>query len=165
MMSKNAKTAADAVIRTALPEDVVSISKLWQRFMEYNAQFDDSFEVKPKIVGPFARELQQRLADPNFRLAVVEFDGELVGYCLSYISKKLYFFKLGKFGFIGDLFVEEGYRRNGYGRLLVQDALGFFKRKRVEQVELLVANDSENTIKFWQHLGYVPLLQWMYKRL
>lgn len=164
MMSKETKTAADAIIRVALPEDVVSISKLWQKFMEYNAQFDDSFEVKPKIVGPFARELQQRLNDPNFRLAVVEFDGELVGYCLSYISKKLYFFKLGKFGFIGDLFVLEAYRRNGFGRKLVEDADAFFKRKKVEQVELLVANDNVDTIKFWKKLGYKTLLQWMYRR-
>jgi len=163
MMSKNA-AAADAVIRVALPEDVVSISKLWQKFMEYNAQFDDSFQVKPKIVGPFARELQQRLSDPNYRLAVVEFDDELVGYCLSYVSKKPYFFKLGKFGFIGDLFVLENYRRNGFGRMLVDDANAFFKRKKVEQVELLVANDNVNTVKFWEKLGYKTLLQWMYRR-
>jgi len=164
MMFKETKTAADAVIRVALPEDVVSISKLWQKFMEYNAQFDDSFRVKPKIVGPFARELQQRLDDPNYRLAVVEFDDELVGYCLSYISKKPYFFKLGKFGFIGDLYVLEAYRRNGFGRKLVDDANAFFKRKKVDQVELLVANDNVNTVKFWEKLGYKTLLQWMYRR-
>ncbi len=132
--------------------------------MEYNAQFDDSFEVKAKIVGPFARELQQRLDDPNYRLAVVEFDDELVGYCLSYVSKKPYFFKLGKFGFIGDLYVLEAYRRNGFGRMLVDDANAFFRRKRVSQVELLVANDNVNTIKFWEKLGYKTLLQWMYRR-
>jgi ribosomal protein S18 acetylase RimI-like enzyme len=165
MMSSSSKAGSRPVLRVALPEDVLSISKLWRKFMDYNAQFDDSFEVKPKIVGRFARELQNRIDDPNYRLSVIELDKELVGYCLSYISKKPYFFKLGKFGFIGDLFVEEGFRRNGYGRLLVEDALNFFKRKRVEQVELLVANSNENTIKFWQHLGYHGLLQWMYKRL
>jgi ribosomal protein S18 acetylase RimI-like enzyme len=163
-MSKAPVNSSRPILRVALPEDVLSISKLWRKFMDYNAQFDDSFRVKPKIVGRFARELQNRIDDPNYRLSVIELDEELVGYCLSYISKKPYFFKLGKFGFIGDLFVEEGYRRRGYGRLLVDDALNFFKRKRVEQVELLVASENVNTIKFWQRLGYTGLLQWMYKK-
>jgi ribosomal protein S18 acetylase RimI-like enzyme len=163
-MSKKAKLIKEAILRVALPEDVVSISKLWQDFMKYNAQFDDSFTVKPKIVGPFARELQQRLDDPNYRLTVIELDKELIGYSLSYVSKKPYFFKLGKFGFIGDLYVAEDHRRNGYGRMLVKDALDFFKRKKVKQIELLVANDNVNTIKFWNKLGFKTLLQWMYCR-
>ncbi|MCP4583904.1 MAG: GNAT family N-acetyltransferase [candidate division Zixibacteria bacterium] len=163
-MSKKVEIVKEAVLRVALPEDVVSISKLWQKFMKYNAQFDDSFTVKPKIVGPFARELQQRLDDPNYRLAVIELDGDLVGYCLSYISKKPYFFKLGKFGFIGDLYVAEKSRRLGFGRMMVKDALDFFKRKKVKQIELLVANDNISTIKFWEKLGFKTLLQWMYRR-
>ena len=164
-MSKTRQDSSDVIIRVALPEDVVSISRLWQKFMDYNAKFDHSFEVKAKIVGRFARELQTHLDDPNYRLAVVELNRELVGYCLSYISKKPYFFKLGKFGFIGDLFVLEDYRRHGYGRMLVDDAVTFFKRKKVEQIELLVANDNVNTIKFWERMGYKTLLQWMYKKL
>ncbi len=152
----------EVVIRVALPEDVVSISKLWLKFMEYNAQFDRSFEVKRKIVGRFARELQQRLDDPNYWLAVADLDDILVGYCLSYVSKKPYFFKLGKFGFIGDLYVLENHRRKGYGHMLVNDAHAFFKRKKVEQVELLVANSNIDTIKFWEKMGYKSLLRWMY---
>jgi ribosomal protein S18 acetylase RimI-like enzyme len=165
MTPKSKIVNPESVLRVAMPEDLLSISKLWLKFMDYNAQFDDSFQVKPKIVGRFARELQNRIDDPNYRLAVVEIDRELAGYCLSYISKKPYFFKLGKFGFIGDLFVEQKHRRHGFGKMLVGDALDFFKRKHVEQVELLVANDNVNTIKFWQHMGYNTLLQWMYKRL
>jgi ribosomal protein S18 acetylase RimI-like enzyme len=164
MISKDTEKAPNSAIkiRVALPEDVLSISKMWQEFMDYNARFDDSFEVKPKIVGRFARELQERINDPSYRLTVAELGGELVGYCLSYVSKKPYFFRLGKFGFIGDLFVREEYRRQGYGRLLVEDVHDFFRRKKVEQVELLVAEGNVNTIRFWEKQGYKSLLRWMY---
>lgn len=154
----------EVTIRVALPEDVVSISKLWLKFMEYNARFDNSFKVKSKIVGRFARELGQRLDDPNYRLAITEIENEIVGYCLSYVSRKPYFFKLGKFGFIGDLFVLESHRRKGYGHLLVKDAQEFFKRKKVKQVELLVANGNVDTIKFWEKMGFKSLLRWMYRK-
>lgn len=156
---------SDVIIRVALPEDVLEISKLWQMFMEYNAQFDYSFKVQDKITGRFARELQHRIDDPNYRLTVAEVDKELVGYSLSYVSKKPYFFKLGKFGFIGDLFVLEQHRRKGYGRLLVDDAVEFFKRKNINQIELLVADENINTVKFWEEMGYKTLLRWMYKKL
>jgi len=166
MFKKSKPVLSDSpILRVALPEDVLAISKLWQKFMKHSAQFDESFTVKDKIVGRFAREMQNRIKDPNYRLAVVELNGDLVGYCLSYISQKPYFFKLGKFGLIGDLFIEEKFRRNGYGRMLVDDAIAFFARKRVEQVELLVASGNENTIKFWEQMGYKTLLQWMYKKL
>lgn len=156
--------ASKTVIRLAIPGDVVAISKLWLKFMGYNTKFDRSFEVKHKIMGRFARELEQRLTDPNYHLAIAEVEGEIVGYCLSYISKKPYFFKLGRFGFIGDLFVLEKHRGQGIGTLLVEDTHSFFKRKKVRQIELLVANKNVDTIRFWEKLGYTRLLQWMYKK-
>jgi GNAT superfamily N-acetyltransferase len=156
--------SAAPIVRVALPEDVLAISKLWLKFMEYNAKFDSSFEVKPKITARFAREIQDRLQDPNYRIAVAELDGELVGYSFSYISKKPYFFMLGKFGFFGDLFVLEQYRGRGIGRILVKDTHDYFKRKGVEQIELLVATKNIETIRFWEHQGYTRLLEWMYRK-
>jgi ribosomal protein S18 acetylase RimI-like enzyme len=161
---KTKPLASKAVIRVAIAKDVVTISKLWLKFMEYNTKFDRSFEVKHKIAGRFARELKQRLIDPNYHLVVAEVDSEIVGYCLSYISKKPYFFKLGRFGFIGDLFVLEKYRQHGIGTLLVENTHSFFRRKKVKRVELLVANKNVDTIRFWERLGYTRLLQWMYKK-
>ncbi|NLI16597.1 MAG: GNAT family N-acetyltransferase [candidate division Zixibacteria bacterium] len=169
MMSKPPEELPDRVfipptIRVALPEDVVAISKMWLKFMQYNAMFDSSFEVKPKVTARFAREIQDRLEDSNYRIAVAEIDNGLVGYCFSYVSRKPYFFRLGKFGFIGDLFVEETYRRRGIGRMLVNDAHAFFERRGIEQVELLVAAKNIDTIKFWEKLGYIKLLEWMYRK-
>ncbi len=160
----NEKNAGEVTIRIALPEDVTAISKLWLKFMEYNARFDDSFRVKPRILSRFAREILDRLNDHDFRIAVADMGGEIVGYSFSYISRKPYFFRLGKFGFIGDVFVLEQFRGRGIGRLLAEDAHDFFRRRNVEQVELLVATKNVETVKFWEKLGYTRLLEWMYKR-
>ncbi len=159
-----AKTDSGVIIRVALPEDITSIARLWLKFMEYNARFDDSFLVKPRIQSRFAREILDRLSDPNYRIAVAEVDGEIVGYSFSYISRKPYFFRLGKFGFIGDVFVLDKFRRRGIGKMLAEDAHQFFRRLNVKQVELLVATQNVETIKFWEKLGYTKLLEWMYKR-
>jgi len=151
-------------IREAGDEDVIRISALWGQFMAYNAAFNDSFNVRKQAASIFAREMTERKQNPDCRLAVAEFDGDLIGFCYSYISLKPKYFKLGRFGFIGDLYVKPKHRGQGIGRRLVDDAMNFFNKRKIKQIELLVAVENTDTIKFWKALGFDHLLTWMYKR-
>lgn len=152
------------IIREALEEELLKLSRLWGDFMAYNAAFNDSFKVKGKATSIFVREMTERKQNPDCRLSVAELDSKLIGFCYSYISVKPNYFKLERFGFIGDLFVREEFRRLGIGRRLVEDALEFFQKKKINQIELLVAIKNDETIRFWEALGFDHLLTWMYKR-
>jgi ribosomal protein S18 acetylase RimI-like enzyme len=151
-------------IRQAREEELLKIAELWKAFMKYNRDFNKSFEINKKAKEIFSREMIEKLEESDSHLAVAESDGELIGFCYSYISQKPKYFRLSKFGFIGDLYVIPEFRRNGVGRALVKDAVDFFNRKKIKQIELLVAMKNENTIKFWESLGFNHLLTWMYKR-
>ena len=151
-------------IRKARQEELLKIGRLWGKFMAFNAEFNSSFRVKKKAPEIFSKEMIEKIQDSNCRLTVAEIDGELVGFCYSYISHKPKYFKLEKFGFVGDLYVEPQYRRQGVGRMLVLDTMEFFSRRKVRQIELLVAVKNTGTIEFWESLGFSHLLTWMYKR-
>ena len=151
-------------IRKAREEDLLKIAGLWRAFMRYNGDFNKSFETNKKASEIFSREMLEKLKETESRLAVAASDGELIGFCYSYISQKPKYFKLNKFGFIGDLYVSPEDRRNGVGKALVKDAIEFFKKNKIRQIELLVAVKNEGTIKFWESLGFSHLLTWMYKR-
>ena len=151
-------------IRKAREDELLKVAGMWKEFMRYNGEFNRSFETNRKASEIFSREMLEKLKEPESHLAVAESDGELIGFCYSYISQKPKYFKLEKFGFIGDLFVIPEYRRNGIGRALVNDAVDFFGKRKIKQIELLVAKKNENTIKFWESLGFNHLLTWMYKR-
>ena len=151
-------------IREAREEELLKVGRLWGKFMAFNAEFNSSFRVKKKAPEIFSKEMIEKIRDSNCRLTVAEIDGELVGFCYSYISHKPKYFKLEKFGFVGDLFIEPEYRRQGVGRMLVNDTMEFFSRRKVRQIELLVAIKNTNTIKFWESLGFSHLLTWMYRR-
>jgi ribosomal protein S18 acetylase RimI-like enzyme len=151
-------------IREAREEELLKVGRLWGKFMAFNAEFNSSFRVRKKAPEIFSKEMIEKIQDSDCRLAVAEIDGELAGFCYSYVSRKPKYFKLEKFGFVGDLYVEPGYRRQGVGRMLVNDTLAFFSRRKVRQVELLVAIKNTGTIKFWESLGFSHLLTWMYKR-
>jgi ribosomal protein S18 acetylase RimI-like enzyme len=56
-------------------------------------------------------------------------------------------------------------RLMGIGHDLVKDAINFFARRKVTQIELLVAVKNKEAIKFWEAIGFSHLLTWMYKRI
>jgi ribosomal protein S18 acetylase RimI-like enzyme len=152
-------------IREAREDELLKTGELWADFMRFNGRFDNSFAIKEKARDIFSKEMLEKFPAKDYRLAVAELDGKLVGFCFSYISKKPKYFKLGRFGFIGDLYVVPHYRRQGIGHDLVKDALNFFVKRRASQIELLVAVKNESAIKFWEALGFNQLLTWMYKRI
>lgn len=153
------------IIREAREDELLKAGELWSEFMVFNAKFDDSFAIKPKARDIFSREMLEKFPIDDYRLAMAECDGQLIGFCFSYISRKPHYFKIERFGFIGDLYVKAEYRLMGIGHNLVKDAINFFAKRDVNQIELLVAVKNEDSIKFWEALGFSQLLTWMYKRI
>jgi ribosomal protein S18 acetylase RimI-like enzyme len=152
-------------IRQARSDEFDKIGQLWSDFMALNAAFDSSFVLRQGARELFSKEMMERCPDPDCLLSIAEDDGQMIGFCFSYVSRKPRYFKLDKFGFIGDLYVKPEYRRQGVGHELVKDAIRFLSRRKVKQIELLVAVRNEQTIKFWEAIGFSELLTWMYKRL
>jgi ribosomal protein S18 acetylase RimI-like enzyme len=152
-------------IREAREDELLKTGELWSDFMRFNGRFDNSFAIKDKARDIFSREMLEKYPAKDYRLAVAESNGKLVGFCFSYISRKPKYFRLGRFGFIGDLYVKTESRRQGVGRELVRDALNFFARRKISQIELLVSVKNEGAIKFWETHGFNQLLTWMYKRI
>lgn len=152
-------------IRPALDQELLKVGALWGDFMAYNEEFNSSFKIRKKATSIFSKEMSERMNGADCRLAVAELEGELIGFCYSYISLKPKYFKLEKFGFVGDLFVKSEHRGMGVGKKLVDDAMRFFKKRKISQIELLVARKNTDTIRFWESLGFSHLLTWMYRKI
>lgn len=151
-------------IREIYEDEFLKAAELWSDFMEFNARFNDSFAVNKDARETFSREMAEHFGKRDYRLAVAEDNGQLAGFCFSYISRKPKFFSLQKFGLIGDLYIKPSHRRMGIGKQLVADAMDFFAQHQINQIELLVAMKNTNAIEFWESLGFTHLLTWMYKR-
>jgi ribosomal protein S18 acetylase RimI-like enzyme len=152
-------------IREAREDELLKAGELWSDFMRFNGRFDNSFAIRDKAKDIFSKEMLEKFPTNDYRLAVADDGGKLVGFCFSYISRKPKYFKIQRFGFIGDLYVTPTHRRMGVGKDLVKDAMNFFAKHRVSQIELLVAVKNDTAIKFWESYGFNQLLTWMYKRI
>ncbi|MGR3775473.1 GNAT family N-acetyltransferase [Bacillus paramycoides] len=71
----------------------------------------------------------------------------ILGFCIAY-SKKIR-------GKIEVLFVDEKYRRNGFGLKLMNSAVEWFKEQQIDDIELTVVYGNE-AVSFYQKLGFYP---------
>jgi hypoxanthine phosphoribosyltransferase len=55
------------------------------------------------------------------------------------------------------LAVKRDYRRNGYGKILIEKSLDFLKKNKVDTVYLEVAVDNIPAIKLYEKMGFRPL--------
>lgn len=71
----------------------------------------------------------------------------ILGFCIAY-SKSVS-------GKIEVLFVDEKYRRNGFGLKLINSAVEWFKAKKIDEIELTVVYGNE-AVLFYEKLGFYP---------
>ena len=72
---------------------------------------------------------------------------DILGFCIAY-SKSVS-------GKIEVLFVDEKYRRNGFGLNLMNSAVEWFKAKKIDEIELTVVYGNE-AVSFYEKLGFYP---------
>lgn len=70
----------------------------------------------------------------------------IIGFCIAY-SKKVS-------GKIEVLFVDEKYRRNELGTKLMNSAMGWFKEKHINEVELTVVYGNDEAVSFYEKFGF-----------
>jgi GNAT superfamily N-acetyltransferase len=81
-----------------------------------------------------------------------------VGYCISTVD--------GNVGEIDSLFVEENYRKHGYGTQLVEHSLKWLKNKKCISICVAVAEGNESVYGFYQRFGFYPRLTYLqYKEI
>lgn len=125
-------------IRIAAIEDRDAIFQLAQSFAT-------SFAVEPEA---FARVFDELLVSPDARLLVARVDGQIVGYLLGFDHPA--FFANGRVGWVEEIMVNPDHRRQGIGRVLMDE----FERWAATRQAKLVALATRRAGDFYRNLGY-----------
>jgi GNAT superfamily N-acetyltransferase len=97
-------------------------------------------------------------ARPTAEVAIGYLEDKPVGFVLFFHNYSTF---LGRPGiYIEDLFVEENFRRRGYGRALLLYVARLAKERRCGRLEWSVLNWNEPAIRFYKKLGALPMSEW-----
>jgi GNAT superfamily N-acetyltransferase len=91
-------------------------------------------------------------------VAIGYFNREPVGFVLYFHNYSTF---LGRPGiYIEDLFVDEAFRRRGFGGALLRYVAGVANERRCGRLEWSVLDWNEPAINFYKKLGAVPMSEW-----
>ena len=150
-------------IREATQADLPDIVELWKSIMDFHRNLDSFFSRSQDGHRNFLDLVTKEMESDNSELFIAESEGKLLGFIKIQISDYPPVFEMKKYGMISDAIVNEKYRRKGVGEALFHRAMGWFKEKGIERVELRVANVNPVAQGFWKKMGFRPYMTTMFK--
>ena len=143
---------ADFTIKAATKKDVPVILAFIRKLADYE-------RLSHEVVA--SEELLQRTIFGQRRTAEVAigyFKNEPVGFVLFFHNFSTF---LGRPGiYIEDLFVDESFRRRGFGGALLAHIAKLAAVRDCGRLEWSVLDWNEPAINFYQKLGAVPMKEW-----
>ncbi len=172
------------LIRPAAAADIPAILPKVAAICALHESWDsDKYAFLPDIVERYRRWFPQRIADPNSIFLVAELPAapeipgmggvgtpavhsprkpvgtapvSLAGYLIATIEDEIPIYRLTRFGFIHDVWVEPAHRSRGIARHLVDAAVARFAELGLAQVRLDTAAPNEAARRLFASCGFRP---------
>jgi GNAT superfamily N-acetyltransferase len=144
-------------IRAATKDDVPVILSFIKKLADYERLSHEVVATEASLRETlFGR---RRTAE----VALGYFKREPVGFVLFYHNYSTF---LGQPGiYIEDLFVDESFRRRGFGRALLTYVARLAKERRCGRLEWSVLDWNEPAIIFYKKIGAAPMTEWTVYRV
>jgi ribosomal protein S18 acetylase RimI-like enzyme len=136
---RNSPTS-DVTIRRLKKEDAVDVKRIYEAITKRSEKLDIQWIVEDRA---------EKTLDASF---VAEFDGNVVGYMISYIASGN--FGVDRCAWISMFGVEPKFMGQGIGRRLAREIFRFYKEKGVTDVFTSVRWDYTDILSFFKTLGF-----------
>jgi GNAT superfamily N-acetyltransferase len=154
-------------VRIAQLREIDRVAALWALITEHHADLDPLFRMRrgPVAEGELRELLRALHRDPDAEILVYDRNGTPEGLCIVRIDRAPPILEETERAEITDLGVRPAFRRQGVGRLLVEQAQAWVRDRGVARVEIQVATGNPEGQAFWRAIGYADLMDVLHKRL
>lgn len=148
--------SAVASIRPATPTDLTAIGQLGALLVRMHHDLDPQrfIPATPQTERAFGSFLGTQLDEPNIIILVAERDGEVLGYTYAGVEGNDYMSLRGPAGVLYDIVVDPGHRRQGVGRMLLDETLDAFKARGAPRVVLSTAERNDSAQRLFERAGF-----------
>ena len=147
----------DHGVRAATLSDMPAILSMVAKSCALHQKWDSAkFGVVDDFATKYGSWLSTLTGDPHGVFLVAVADRRVVGYLVGTVDEAVPIYQVRQFGYIRDVWVEEGHRTAGMGRKLVDAALKRFGALRIQQVRLETAAANVSARSFFAACGFRP---------
>lgn len=133
-------------------EQIHTIKPMWEKLNELHLNLTQYFK-EHYANTTFEKRCEKFLDADDLLIQVVKDDLISLGYCVSTIDRKV--------GEIDSLFIEDGYRKYGYGNKLVNNCIKWFKEKKCETIFVAVGEGNESVMEFYKKFDFYPRMTYL----
>ncbi|MFC1600187.1 GNAT family N-acetyltransferase [Patescibacteria group bacterium] len=153
-------------IRKAKLDDVPNIQKIYYRLLKYEDQ-NFSKIIDPRWIKSEAgkRSLFKRIKDPKQHVVLAVDEDKPVGFLIGEYYKATAYKRIKLDSEVLSLFVEEKYRNNKIGPMLLDEFERWARVKKCDQIKLEPYYNNEKAIKFYKREGYKDYVVMLKKKL
>ncbi|HEU4724963.1 MAG TPA: GNAT family N-acetyltransferase [Candidatus Eisenbacteria bacterium] len=149
-------------IRPATPADEAALGRFGGALMrQHHAADPKRFIQMDHPEAGYGRFLVSQIANPDSLIMVAEHAGAVVGYVFADVEPMNWMELRGPCGVVQDIYVDEGARRLGAGRGLMDAAIAWIRSKGRAQVVLMTKTRNVHAQDLFTRLGFRPTMMEM----
>ncbi|MDE2001517.1 MAG: GNAT family N-acetyltransferase [Patescibacteria group bacterium] len=143
------------IIRNAKKTDIAELLSLMEAMVEHHTAIDGYYKPFSEYAG-LEEEVTSWFSQKDMLVLIAEENGRTAGYAQVSVEPAPAYAAVKKIGVVYDLFVREEFRRQGIARLLFAEAMAWFQKKKVKNIELSVDARNASGVAFWTSMGFEP---------
>jgi ribosomal protein S18 acetylase RimI-like enzyme len=155
----------DIKIIKAKRQHVPAVLELWKDFMDFHAATDPFYTRRPRGHLAYEKMILNSFGQRSKQLFVAMDGDKVVGYAYVEISKYPPVIHHTHYGYIGDMYTDPAYRRQGLGKLMYAVVVDWFRKKGVKHMELGAVSSNKVAQSFWRKMGFYERMKRMYQPL
>ena len=135
------------MIRKCRLEDKKDWVKLNKQFIEYEYK-DENVWNSPLKFGNLEEDFELILNDTSTILFAIIEEEKMIGFMNIQCFYSIW--SHGKVFFLDDFFIEENFRRKGYGEKALKDLQKYAKKSGIKRIQLMAENTNPRAIEFYR---------------
>jgi ribosomal protein S18 acetylase RimI-like enzyme len=134
-------------------KDFAELARLTHEYFTELQRYDASIVFAEGWEPHYRQTMEAAMVSPRFFTRGVRVKGQTAGFIMfGFRDEPMW--QMRNRGYLSNIYVIPALRRNGLGRLMVQDALKTLRRMDVKVMELDVYCANDTGRLFWQSLGF-----------
>lgn len=135
------------MIRKCTLEDKKDWIRLNKLFIEYEYK-DENIWNSPLKFGNLEEDFELILNDTSTILFAIIEEEKMIGFMNIQCFYSIW--SHGKVFFLDDFFIEENFRRKGYGEKALKDLQKYAKKSGIKRIQLMAENTNPRAIEFYR---------------